>query len=172
MPQLKPWKIAAVAIAFVGGGWTLACFASPTADRSSGYDLSHVVRFEVGAAQFHDGDKITIDEVRGTSDTMTAGNIYVVKGTYRLASAKSADLAAFVTGDGGSPEIRQMQNIPTQKTQTMLVDQGDGHFTLILYLWYDGNPHVSFYPASGGNSFGGVYFGTGNSVLKHAAWMQ
>ena len=172
MTQLKPWKIVTVAITFVGGGWTLACFASPAADRSSGYDLSHVVRFEVGAAQFRDGDKIAIDEIRGTSDKMTAGNIYVVKGTYRLVSAKSAELAAFVTGDGSSPEVRQMQNIPTQKTQTILVDQGDGHFTLILYLWYDGNPHVSFYPASGGNSFGGVYFGTGDSVLKHAAWMQ
>ncbi len=29
-----------------------------------------------------------------------------------------------------------------------------------------GWPHVSFYPADGGEGFGGVYFGTGDSVLK------
>jgi hypothetical protein len=29
-----------------------------------------------------------------------------------------------------------------------------------------GWPHVSFYPADGGDGFGGVYFGTGDSVLK------
>ena len=29
-----------------------------------------------------------------------------------------------------------------------------------------GWPHVSFYPAEGGGSFGGNYFGTGDSVLK------
>jgi hypothetical protein len=58
-----------------------------------------------------------------------------------------------------------------QKTQTMILDQGNGRLTLIPYLWYNGNPHISFYPAGGGNSFGGVYFGTGSSLLKEASWM-
>jgi beta-lactamase regulating signal transducer with metallopeptidase domain len=166
MIRLRPWRIAAVAAAFVAGGSVLACFAAPNSNRSSGYDLAHIVNFETGRTEFRDGDKITIDEVHGTSGTMTAGNIYIIKGSYRLASEKSASLAAFVTGSGSDPQIQQMQSIPTQRTQTVTVDQGDGRFTLILYLWYDGDPHVSFYPADGGNSFGGVYFGTGGSTFK------
>ena len=38
--------------------------------------------------------------------------------------------------------------------------------TLILPMSCRGWPHVSFYPAGGGESFGGNYFGTGDSVLK------
>ena len=33
-------------------------------------------------------------------------------------------------------------------------------------MTYRGWPHISFYPADGGNGFGGIYFGTGDSVLK------
>jgi hypothetical protein len=59
-----------------------------------------------------------------------------------------------------------MQNIPDMKTQRIVVDKGEGRFKLIFYMWYNGNPHVSFYPAEGGSVFGGVYFGTGDSLLK------
>jgi beta-lactamase regulating signal transducer with metallopeptidase domain len=132
---------------------------------SSGYDLSHIVPFEVGASRLRNGDSITIVDVTGTSDRMTAGNMYVIKGTYKLASKEQATLLASVTaskrGDG--------QGVPTQKTQSVTVDQGNGHFTLILYMAYDGNPHISFYPAEG-ESFANVYFGTGDSVLKQGWW--
>ncbi len=30
----------------------------------------------------------------------------------------------------------------------------------------EGWPHLSFYPSGGGSSFGGNYFGTGETVLK------
>lgn len=33
-------------------------------------------------------------------------------------------------------------------------------------MYGDGWPHVSFYPADGGESFGGNYFGTGDKVLE------
>ena len=95
---------------------------------------------------------------------MTAGNTYVIKGTYRLASEKNAGLSAYNTANSRDATAMSMQSIPDQKTQTMLVDQGSGQFSLIFYMWYEGNPHISFY--HGGQSIGGVYFGTGPSVYK------
>ncbi len=166
MTRIRLWRMAAIALAFVAGGWGLACLAAPSTNRNSGYDVSHIVNFEIGRTDFKNGDNIAIDEVHGTSDTIGAGNLYIVKGSYHLASDKSAMLAAFVTADSRDPKAMEMQNIPTQRTQTMTIDQGDGRFTLLVYLWYEGNPHISLYPASGGNSFGGVYFGTGASTFK------
>ena len=54
----------------------------------------------------------------------------------------------------------------------MKLEQGDGRFSLILYMPYDGNPHVSLYPAhpARGESFANVYLGTGDSVLKKGWW--
>ncbi len=108
-----------------------------------------------------EGDKITIVEVRGTADTLTPGNIYRIKGTYTLASHDRAMLAAFTTArdaaDGRGPYL---------KVQTTAVTRGTGTFTLFLPMSCRGWPHVSFYPADVGQSFGGSYFGTGDSVLK------
>jgi hypothetical protein len=155
----------------VADSWAepLAHFREATilGEASAPGELSKVVRFEVGQTYFRDGDKITIEEVHGTSDKMAEGNMYVVTGTYKLASAKKAMLAAYTTADAKDARAMQMQNIPDMKTQRMLVDKGEGRFKLIFYMWYNGNPHVSFYPAEGGGSvFGGVYFGTGDSLLK------
>ena len=33
-------------------------------------------------------------------------------------------------------------------------------------MYHNGWPHVSFYAADDGNGFGGVYFGTGETLLK------
>ena len=52
------------------------------------------------------------------------------------------------------------------KVQSTVVNRGTGNFTLFLPMVCDGWPHVSFYPADRGSSFGGNYFGTGDSVLK------
>ena len=54
------------------------------------------------------------------------------------------------------------------KVQNAIVDKGEGWFTLFLPMSYKGWPHVSFYPAEGGNGFGGIYFGTGDSVLQQS----
>jgi hypothetical protein len=154
----------AIAAFIIAAGLALVGRAATPTSRV-GYDLSHVVRFEAGASRLRDGDSITIEEVAGTSDSMTAGNTYVIKGTYKLASRKHATLLASVTAN----RPQQGLNVPTQKTQSVLVDQGDGRFSLILYMRYQGNPHVSFYSADG-ESFANLYFGTGNSLLKRGWW--
>jgi beta-lactamase regulating signal transducer with metallopeptidase domain len=166
MTDMQNWKRLAIAALFVAGGYVLTAFAAaPT--RNSGHELTHPVKFEVGAKQFHDGDTITIDEVIGTADKFEAGNMYIIKGTYRLNSEKDAMLTAYVTVDGGKvAELR----VPDQQTQKMMVEQGEGRFSLIYYMWQDGWPHLSFYPNNGGSWIGTVYFGTGDTVLKRGWW--
>ena len=124
-------------------------------------EFPHVLKFEQGATRFLDGDQITILEVRGTADTMTPGNIYCVKGTYTLTSHDRATLAAYTTATDASNGKGALL-----KVQTIVVSRGSGTFTLFLPMSCKGWPHVSFYPADGGESFGGNYFGTGDSVLK------
>jgi hypothetical protein len=165
MSSLKLWKGAAIAASLVGGGLSLVGVAASPATSKSGYELSHPVPFEVGATRLRDGDSITVEEVTGTSEKMSAGNTYVIKGSFKLASQKRATLLASVTAN----RPKQGPGVPTQRTQSVLVDQGDGHFSLILYMAYDGNPHVGFYPADG-ESFANLYFGTGDSVLKRGWW--
>jgi hypothetical protein len=165
MSGLKMCTGAAIAALLVGGGLTLVGVAASPSTIRSGYDLSQAVRFELGANRLRGGDSITVDEVTGTSEKMSAGNTYVIKGTYKLASQERATLLASVTAN----QPKQGLGVPTQRTQAVLVDQGDGHFSLILYMAYDGNPHVSFYP-SAGESFANLYFGTGDSVLKRGWW--
>lgn len=81
------WKSVATAALLAGGGLSLVGIAaSPTTSRV-GYDLSHTVTFEIGIPGC-DGDSITVDKVTGTSENMSAGNTYVIKGTYKLASQK------------------------------------------------------------------------------------
>jgi hypothetical protein len=120
------------------------------------------VAFVEGASRFEDGDKITITKVRGTSKTFEPGGTYWIEGTYMLASRDRATLLASVTarnaGDG-----RTLND----KDQTTDVKRGSGTFRLKLPMPYVGWPHVSYYPADGGDGFGGVYFGTGDSVLEN-----
>jgi beta-lactamase regulating signal transducer with metallopeptidase domain len=137
--------------------------AKPASTTTAGYDLSHVVHFKLGQSQFPQGDSITIQEIHGTADNITAGNLYEVKGTYTLNSADKATLAAFTTVSANDPQNKQFEHVPTQKTQTVTVEKGHGKFTLLFYMWQNGAPHVSFYPAGGGGDIGGVYFETDTS---------
>jgi len=124
-----------------------------------GGELPQVVSFQTGAKSFLKGDEITITEVRGTADTIERGNIYCVKGTYKLASRAKALLAAYVTvnkaSDDGGPSLR---------VQHAYIDKGEGTFTLYLPMYVEGCPHVSFYSEK--ESIGGVYFGTGKSLFE------
>jgi hypothetical protein len=163
MTHLKAWKSVAIALAFFSGVYVLTAMAAPPTAKNEGFDLSHRVDFKVGATSLREGDQITIDEVVGTANTIAAGNLYLIKGSYRLGSEKSATLAAYVT-------TSQRESTPSQNTQHMLVGQGEGRFSLFLYVWSDGNPHLSFYPAAGGGSFASVYFGTGKSLLTRGWW--
>lgn len=118
----------------------------------------YVIAFEQGATQFQPGDLITITEVRGTSSDMSGG-IYRISGTYTLASRDSATLAAFVSASSAADG-----RSPVNSAQTLNVTRGSGPFTLMLPISIKGYPHVSFYADS--NAIGGVYFGTGDSVLR------
>jgi beta-lactamase regulating signal transducer with metallopeptidase domain len=122
-------------------------------------EFPYAVKFEQGATQFSNGDKITIDEIRGTADMFTPGNIYWIKGTYKLASHERATLAAYTTAMDSKNGTGYSFNV-----QTTVANQGEGTFTLFLPMSCRGWPHVSFY--GDGESFGGNYFGTGDSVLK------
>jgi hypothetical protein len=119
------------------------------------------VPFERGVKHFVNGDSITISEVRGTSEKFESGNIYWIMGSYTLSSHDRANLSAFTT----AKEAKDGTG-PIWKIQTTMVQRGSGKFTLCLPMSCAGWPHVSFYPEDKGESFGGLYFGTGDSVLK------
>ena len=118
----------------------------------------HVVDFEQGVTKFEDGDEIKITAIRGTAETFVPGHIYHIEGTYKLNSQNDATLAAYTTAmhskDGTSR---------SWKVQTVRIKKGEGTFSLMLPMACEGWPHISFYS---GSSFGGNYFGTGESVLK------
>ena len=135
--------------------------STQTPDITVTADFPYAIQFEQGATRFLDGDKITILEVRGTADKFAVGDIYLIRGTYTLASRDRAKLAASIT----AMDAANGRSTPL-KVQSTIVNQGNGTFTLYLPMPCRGLPHVSFYPADGGSDFGGNYFGTGDSVLK------
>ena len=122
-------------------------------------EFPHVVHFESGATQFADGDTIAITEVHGTAETFIPGNIYWVKGAYTLASHDKAMLAAYTTARESKDGYGK-----TMSVQETYIDKGTGTFTLFLPMTCSGWPHISMY--GDGQSFSGIYFGTGDSVLK------
>jgi hypothetical protein len=133
----------------------------PDSGPSAASQFPHAVKFEQGATRFLPGDKIAILEVRGTAATFSPGNIYWIKGTYTLASRDRATLSAYTT----AKDSANGTSTPL-KAQSTVVTRGSGTFTLFLPMTCRGWAHVSFYPADGGEGFGGNYFGTGDSVLK------
>jgi hypothetical protein len=149
---------------FYAALFTLAvscAIAGKAAIGGNSVELSHAIQYELGDTQFAPGDKITIQHVRGTSDTIAIGGTYSVEGTYTLSSSEEADLAFFTTtlSDGGPTPIDPRQHVRIKK--------GTGSFHLVKTLSADGYHHVSFYPVSSGGDFGGVYFGQGNRVLRN-----
>jgi len=72
-----------------------------------------------------------------------------VRGTYKLASRDKAQLIASVSVDGNKPH----ESHPDLPKQRMIVEKGEGSFTLQFHMWTDGQPHVSFFPVKGGHGF-------------------
>ncbi len=127
-------------------------------------DLTHPVAFQLGDTHLLPGDDIHIDSVLGSSDTITPGNVYLVTGTYKLASHPGATLSTNVTT---TTNIGSTQNHdPATQPRNTPVQQGEGHFKVYLHMPWTGYPHLSFYPTQGGSSFASVYFGTGTTVMK------
>jgi beta-lactamase regulating signal transducer with metallopeptidase domain len=124
-------------------------------------DFPFVVPIETGKTKFLAGDGITIEEVDGTSDVIAPGNFYKITGSFQLGSRNEGRIIALTTAKSPADahsRIRRMQICD--------VTSGQGTFTLILPEKIEGYPHVSFYPKGSGSSFGGVYFGTGDTVMK------
>jgi hypothetical protein len=144
MTKLISNKIAVIAGCLVSGVIVLSCFAgAPAARQDLSADFSHVVDLE------GHGDSIKIQEVRGPSDMLVVGNTYEVRGTYKLVSRDKAVLAVNVSADASQPHTSH-PDVPNQK---MIVEKGEGSFTLHFHMWHDGKPHVSFYPVKGGHGF-------------------
>jgi len=99
----------------------------------SNEDMSHLVHFVTGRMQLQEGDRIVIDEIRGTADTIAPGNVYEIRGFYKLASQPKATLSTSVTSS-----VRHITHLrgldDTQGPQRMEVEQGEGRFTLFLYM--------------------------------------
>jgi hypothetical protein len=146
----------------LAAGLTLSlcgAFAGPDGGDAAA-DLPHNVQFELGKAEFAAGDSITIESIHGTSDAIAVGETYSVDGTYTLNSRDEAQLAFYATTIGPSGPT------PVDSKQHLRIKKGTGSFHLVKTMREDGYLHVSFYPAGSGGSFGGVYFGQGNRVLR------
>jgi beta-lactamase regulating signal transducer with metallopeptidase domain len=91
MIRLTSKKMAIIAAGFVGGALVLSCLAATPGAKDTLDKFSHSVKLTSVSPQ--SGDKIAVEEVRGTADTLSAGNTYEVKGTYKLVSHDTAMLA-------------------------------------------------------------------------------
>jgi beta-lactamase regulating signal transducer with metallopeptidase domain len=149
MINMTPKKVAAITLCFLSSVVVFSCFAGSLRQDSS-QDFSRVVRLE----KPRNPDTITIEEVRGPVDTIVPGNTYEVRGKYKLVSQDKALLAVYVTTESSDPHTSHPE-IPNQR---MIVEKGEGTFALQFHMWQKGNPHVTFYPAKGGNSFLSTYF--------------
>jgi hypothetical protein len=161
MNALKQTGHSILALALLAG----AAASLPAQTLNPNTSLSQAVHFEIGDTYFLDGDSITIDSIKGVTDTIAPGNLYLVTGTYKLASHPSAVLSSNVTTKGPSGPTSN-HDAPTEP-RNVSVSQGEDHFSVYLHMDTDGYPHISFYPTGGGSSFAGIYFGTGSSLMQH-----
>lgn len=104
-------------------------------------------RFSLGRSQFEPGDFIVIHEMYASSPLLAPGDRVVLRGEYQLSSADEASLEMHVTGG-------RSHTLPSQRAK---IRRGTGQFELAGEIPYQGDLHVSFYSARGGQSFGGVY---------------
>lgn len=104
------------------------------------------IEFETSKADFQLGDQIQITELLGTAQAIKMGETYTVKGKYTLASHNTAMLHIYAT------------NGETSSEQGPLIERGGGEFSRTFTMLKPGELHLSFYPAGGGNGFGGIYF--------------
>ena len=125
---------------------------TPRADGAADDRPTVEVAFERGKIDFLEGDRIEIGSVRGDRSSFEVGGRYTVTGTYRLGSTDRATLAVYVTNGNVTGDNR------------IIVAKGDGPFSLTFQIEATGYPHVSFYPVPSGNGFGGVYFGSGETL--------
>jgi hypothetical protein len=126
----------------------------------------HELAFQIGGRGFLDGDDITITTFEGDRPRFEVGGTYMVRGTYRLASAAERSLAVYVT----SGKLVGGGRLPAN---AVTVRRGEGEFALSFSLEAMGYPHVTFYSTKAPRtSVGGVYFGDGAHLLTSAPWYE
>jgi len=101
----------------------------------------------IGQSSFPKGDSIEITSVKRSPTRM------VVKGRYNLVSAKSAQLALYITS------TNDIGPVPVDASQRMQISKGTGNFELIHPHPHPGFPHVNMYSPDG-KPFAALYFGT------------
>jgi bla regulator protein blaR1 len=104
--------------------------------------------FTIGQSLFRPGDDIRITQVQRGADFMT------VTADYELSSAEEAKISLYITS------TKNTSGTKTATEQSKRISKGKGTVVLHHPSIDEGMPHVSFYPASGGKAFGGIYFGT------------
>lgn len=115
------------------------------------------IPFTTSKAQFAAGDAITITEVLASSAHLVPGDAIVVRGTYTLQSQPGATLMISLAANApGAAE-------PTIASSRKTIIAGPGTFELAYEIKQPGSLHVTFYPQSGGSSFGGIYFASSSA---------
>jgi hypothetical protein len=151
-------KRAQAPVASAGGG-DARCERVLDASIPAGTTFPHLVPYELGKTRLSDGDQITISEVRGTRPQFEQGGIYLVKGSYVLASGDEGTIAFTVTSARPREGCTRNNDRGHQK-----VKRGTGTFELAVPLQYLGYPHVYFNVVDKGAA--GVYLGAGDFLLK------
>lgn len=136
---------------------------------SSATEFEKTFPFEYGIALyrkpwsgFDKGDKIVVRAIRGNRDHIEVGGLYAVMGSYTLTSMDKALLGLFIT-------TRNVGVVPYFRHQMSKISKGSGTFLLWYQMTVDGDPHVSFYPASkDSEAHGGVYFEETDSNRRYA----
>lgn len=126
----------------------LASILIPTAIALTHKKLKVVqpVDFEITSLDFRPGDSIEITEILGDRPRIEVGGTYTIIGKYTLSSQDRAMLHLFAI-DG-----------QTRSGQASAVQRGAGEFVRTFTYLEEGDLHLSFYPAGGGSSLGGLYF--------------
>lgn len=122
------------------------------------------IPFELGAAEFHGGDRIVIDHVHSTTGGFAPGSLVTIRGSYQLAS-RDAGTLYFGTTTTDPACVRQPEPAEHGK-----VTRGSGTFALQHRIPAAGHLHVTFYDLDSGQPFGGQYFGKDDSLLVTKAW--
>ncbi|HEX4511977.1 MAG TPA: hypothetical protein VH054_00530, partial [Polyangiaceae bacterium] len=120
------------------------------------------VPIEIGETHLRDGDRIAIQDVRGTSPSLAVNGMYTVRGEYTLASEDEAEISFTVRAR------RKGDGCTTGEGHRLRVKRGSGTFQVATRIAYDGDASISFFrlhetgPTTREHEIGAVYFKNAN----------
>jgi hypothetical protein len=141
------FSLAVSACAAGGGGTPLTGPGAPSDE-----DLMFEMAFDLGNTGFARGDSITIVRLLGDRPLFEKGGWYQVQGEWKLGSREEAELI-----------LRCNHGVVVGDTHRY-VRRGSGTFAVTFRLDEVGFLHASYYAR--GSSFGGTYFGQGETVYR------